>query len=212
MIDRRMDLIFPSPVAVVDTGAQDLCKRYADMIQSNFSEAQEAYLKKFSFISSADNLHKQPEYFDLVNLINNEVKLFVEEGIGISFDDLKLQNMWCNTHLSGSKHHIHWHPNAYLSGVIYLNIPTDPGTIPGDFFFVDPRPAAAMQIPDYKTETQISKQNWWYTPKTGLLIMFPSWLSHGTEPPVLLNGSKRICVSWNYILTKSSQHTMTIGD
>jgi uncharacterized protein (TIGR02466 family) len=95
------------------------------------------------------------------------------------------------------------------SGAFYLDVPAD--SDPGNLFFHDPRPAAAMQVANYTKDTPINYRTWWVTPKNARLVFFPSWLPHGTETPTLKDDEVRMSLSWNYTLTTCSTHTMGLN-
>jgi len=159
--------------------------------------------------TTPDDLNERLEFSSLVSFIEKNVKNFSEEILGINKSDITLHSMWSNVHNSGSKHHYHQHPNSFLSGVYYPYIPQceDPGNI----VFVDPRQAKNMVYADFTKSSCISNRNIWVTPKTGLLLLFPSWLEHGTDPFISLTNEKRVAISFNYQLTNCSEKTMRIS-
>lgn len=208
-MDRKLDLLFSTPVAVIDTDREDLCDKYSALIKSSMIDSERAYLKKFGFYTTNDTLHLDPRFKELVDLIDTEAKKFHEEILGLDHSHLTMQNMWSNTYLDKTRHHIHQHPNAMWSGVFYLDIPEE--SYAGDLFFHDPRPAASMQVANYKKDTQLNYRTWWVVPKKAKLIFFPSWLPHGTEAPSLKENEIRMSLSWNYVLTTCSTHTMGLN-
>lgn len=210
-MERKLDLIYPTPIASMETGRIDLCQKYKTLIINLMSEEDRQTLSFRGFYSTPDNLHERPEFKELFDFIDSENKKFFDEVLYIDPSHLRMQNMWSNTYGNKLKHHVHYHPNAYFSGVFYLDLPTGEDTDPGVLFFHDPRPAAVMQVADYKKESIINYRSWWYIPKVGLMVLFPSWMPHGTNSPVLKPGQNRMSLSWNYILTKASMHTMTLN-
>jgi uncharacterized protein (TIGR02466 family) len=104
----------------------------------------------------------------------------------------QLSGMWAVINKPQSTNNIHNHPFNYLSGVFYLQVPTDSGAL----VFHDPRPQAQVIAPPKKLDESIHtsyRVSW--TPKPNDLIFFPSWLNHEVE----INNSKedRIVISFN---------------
>ena len=208
---RTLDLIYPTPIASIDTGRDVICHYYSKLISASMTANDRAKLELEGFYTTDDDLHTRDEYKELFDLIESENKNFFKDILNINPDHLKMQNMWSNTYSNKTRHHVHQHPNAYFSGVFYLDLPSGPDTDPGKLFFHDPRPAASMQVADYTKETHLNYRSWWYTPKVGLMVLFPSWMPHGTDAPILKDGQKRMSLSWNYVLTTASIHTMKLN-
>ncbi|MEU0030833.1 TIGR02466 family protein [Streptomyces sp. NPDC006335] len=94
---------------------------------------------------------------------------------------------WAVIYHEWGHHKIHAHHDAAWSGVYYVHTETmEPGT--GNLELVDPRPAASSAQPRYSPLTS-------FTPHSGTLIAFPSWLQHWVTP--YIGGSERICVAFN---------------
>ena len=74
----------------------------------------------------------------------------------------------------GSSHDEHTHPGAILSGLLYLQVPKDSAPL----IITDPRPFRKfISLPKLK-DTQTNIAEVLITPKTGLLVMWESWLPH----------------------------------
>jgi uncharacterized protein (TIGR02466 family) len=153
-----------------------------------------------------DNLHLMKNFYALVSVVNMHIKAYSEEVVGVMFEDLTLTAMWSNLHKNGGNHHIHQHPNSFISGVIYLQIPEE-STDAGKILFTDPRVQKNMVFADFIKETSLSNRNIWYQPEEGLILLFPSWLEHGTERFLCPSEERRISLSFNYILNKNVKKT-----
>jgi len=91
----------------------------------------------------------------------------------------------------------HVHPDAHISGVYYVEVPTpvdadadEPG---GSLIFLDPRPGASMQHLKGRRCVQS------YMPTAGGLVLFPSYHMHAVFP--YRCPGERICVAFNARLT-----------
>ena len=106
----------------------------------------------------------------------------------------KLADSWVNIQNKGSKLISHTHPGSVISGVIYLNVDDDSSNI----YFYNPNP----YIKYTKTTldlTQYSYEHIWIKPNIGDLIIFPGWLSHGSDEDINQTET-RIAMSFNTIL------------
>lgn len=204
---KRVDELFPTPIGVIDIENLSLCQTYSDIILDLMNEEDKFELETYSNWCTNDSIQKNPIFKELVDLIDNTAKDFFEDVLGVNKDDVTLSAMWSNVNRRDTQHQIHQHPNSYFSGVIYLNAPRDSGNI----VFVDPRPSKNMAQADHKKESILSSRSWEYTPATGLLLLFPSWLEHGTSRCRLEKDINRISLSFNYTLLKCSEHTMSFN-
>jgi uncharacterized protein (TIGR02466 family) len=97
--------------------------------------------------------------------------------------------MWANVNENGNSNQSHWHPGAFLSAVYYVDSgyggSSDPA-LGGELVFIDPRmPYLRMRTPDLRhsgPDGSADEQETWMRPRPGLLVAFPSFLSHSVRP------------------------------
>ena len=146
---------------------------------------------------SPTNMNRHEEY----GLLTNELFAMQEE----IYRDYGMQpkpglgNMWANINYPGAYNKQHIHPNSQWSGVYYVKVPKNSGSL----FVEDPRPGPNIALP--RRLEGLPKALWRvviYPAVEGQMIMFPSWLPHGVE----INESKekgekgwRVSVSFNFI-------------
>ena len=83
---------------------------------------------------------------------------------------------WANIHDKGGFNQPHIHREAMLSGVFYLTVPAGSGAL----VFHDPRPGTLYSRP---WGGGVNKwERLLFTPKMGVLVLFPHWLEHSVEP------------------------------
>jgi uncharacterized protein (TIGR02466 family) len=201
---------FATPIGFHDTDCADLCKEWASEVLKIIENKEEGCT--FSTTNKGectpDNLHTRKEFQNLIEFVTPYVNSFADEIIGINPEDLTLSCVWSNTHYNGSKHQPHVHPNSFLSGVLYIN--HDPECVEqGNIYFCDPRPAKDMVHADYVRDSIFSDRDIWIEPKLGRLVLFPSWLQHGTHEYVTESKTPRISIAFNYVLNKASTKTMS---
>lgn len=141
---------------------------------------------------SEENLHENQDFLLLRDkILNFSTNAFKYAAVSDDFTPV-ITNMWAIINRPGDYNRSHMHQNNYLSGVFYLKIPHNSGSL----VFFDPRPQAEVISPP-KTENEpinlSSLVNW--DPKENDLIIFPSWLRHEVE--INTSAEDRIVVSFN---------------
>ena len=112
-----------------------------------------------------------------------------------------LANAWANVNRTGNGNEFHTHPGAFWSATYYVDDGGASGdrTLGGEFEIQDPRGVApAMLAPDLTFSFpggQSVGASELIAPRAGLLLMFPSWLSHAVRP--YRGGGTRISVAIN---------------
>ena len=110
-------------------------------------------------------------------------------------------NAWANINRAGDSNEFHVHPGCFWSGVYFVD---DAGcaedkSLGGEFVIMDPRgPGPSMYAPSLCFQgpggnsvgaTEL------LSPRSGIMLMFPSWLSHGVRP--YLGPGDRISIAFN---------------
>lgn len=106
---------------------------------------------------------------------------------------LKLDNSWININKKHNFNAIHDHSHSLFSGVYYVKAEENVG----DIVFFNPSSAHSMCIESatIKTYNAFNSSNHCVTPRTGMLLLFPSWMKHFTNPNQ--TDKDRISISFN---------------
>jgi len=141
----------------------------------------------------------EPEIIALRTMVGEAVEDFVnkfnEENGGGPLPDMRIRMWgWGVIMHEGDINRQHVHPDAKVSGVYYVRVPSgqaggtrdQPG---GSIIFADPRPRAHMN----PTRNQISEIV--ITPKVGMMVLFPSYYEHSVTP--FKGSGPRICIAFN---------------
>jgi len=103
---------------------------------------------------------------------------------------------WANVIEYGQYHTLHCHPNAFWSGVYYVNGNdiVEGHDFSGKLELMDPRPGANLS---YSEKSNLYGR-FLLNPSDGQVILFPSWLQHQVHP--YFGESKRVSVAFNILL------------
>lgn len=141
---------------------------------------------------SKGNLFDFPEVKPFKELVDAAIAE-IAQAIGYSGVKITAANCWANVNPKYASNKIHDHANCLFSGVYYLKTPPNCGNL----MFYDPRPARTFYKPLVSNFTAYTADAVAHTAEAGLLLIFPSWLSHGVEPN--LSDDDRISISFNYV-------------
>ena len=172
MIESTVNGIFPTPVYVskldreltplelkfVDKNKKDFYKNDGNITSNNNYILNE---KPFANIKKDLDLRVQ-DYFNKVLSTTDAVTPYITQS-------------WLNYTETNQFHHKHAHPNSLVSGVFYVNCHEELDKIK---FFNDTYKTIKPEIKDWNL---YNSESWWFTVKTGDIILFPSSLTHMVE-------------------------------
>ncbi|PYJ06689.1 MAG: hypothetical protein DME25_06005 [Verrucomicrobia bacterium] len=109
-------------------------------------------------------------------------------------DQFRLRG-WINVNRAGHFNLLHSHPGCFLSATYYVKVPPDMKG--GEIYFRHPRgPAVAMyETPGIELPWVGRGVGIPFTPATGHLLLFPSWLEHRVE--TFEGTGERISIAFN---------------
>ena len=101
---------------------------------------------------------------------------------------IKLENSWINFGKKGESHIQHVHPGHKISGVYYYRVNRKQGSI----IFQNPNPISnTCEFPSGQTFSSFTE----FVLYDGDIILFPSWLSHGTTKS--RSDEERVSIAFN---------------
>lgn len=175
-------------------------------LNENFADEMLPIAKKYlqNKANINPNWHYKSTYFPgpLGVEVNPDMKVFVDYVNELGFQFMEKQGyilsveklssfVFINEMFKGDSHGTHSHPNAILSGVFYLQVPT--GSAP--LVFHDPRQKKHFIYYPTKFPSETNSNIIQYEPKKGLLLMWESWLEH--EVPKNNSVDGRITIAFN---------------
>ena len=181
MSEFKLDQIFSTPLMSFDYGKID------DDENKFISKCLETTTTNIFNYSSTETYVLDKGLPKIRHFIEESIRTYVETVvIGGKYDeydfDFRITQSWLNKTLRNSDgHHIHNHPNSFISGVFYVRVKPDVDYIvfsrPNQQFFQFP-------IKEYNT---FNSYQWSVGVSEGQLLLFPSTLIHEVKPPKVSN-------------------------
>jgi uncharacterized protein (TIGR02466 family) len=171
-VKATINSIFPTPIYIsklnrtltplelnfVDKNKKDFFKN-----DGNITSKNNYILNEKPFVNIKKELDlKIQDYFDKVVSPANNITPYITQS-------------WLNYTETNQYHHKHAHPNSLVSGVFYINCHEEHDKIK---FFNDNYKTIKLEVKDYNIW---NSESWWFSVKTGDIILFPSSLTHMVE-------------------------------
>ena len=194
-----MHLFFSTPVWINEiNNYEDINRNLKDFIYKEKENKPKGTTK-----SNVKGWHS-----DDFDLKNEDLKNFISEisnSIGVAIKDMdwdlesqlvKITSMWAIINHKDAFNEKHHHGGSALSAAYYVKAEQNAG----DIVFFDPRQANVFHHPTSTSVNEVNAQVKSVTPKSGTLVLFPSYLEHKVNPN--LSNEERIVISFNVSLIK----------
>ena len=171
-MEATINSIFPTPIyisklnrevtnkelAFIDNTKLDVYKN-----EGNTTSNDNYILNNKAFKNLKEDLDlKVQDYFDKIVCSANNITPYITQS-------------WLNYTETNQYHHKHAHPNSLVSGVFYINCDDKFDKIK---FFNDNYKTIKLEVKDWNIW---NSESWWFSVKTGDIILFPSSLTHMVE-------------------------------
>jgi uncharacterized protein (TIGR02466 family) len=136
------------------------------------------FYKNQGNLTSLDNyVLDKKEFKDLKKEIDLRIKDYFNKIIMTSSNVTPyITQSWLNYTETNQYHHKHEHPNSLISGVFYINCNEKFDKI--NFYKKDNYSTIKLETKEWNLWNSPS---WWFSVKTGNIILFPSHLTHAVE-------------------------------
>ena len=172
MIEANINGIFPTPIYISKLN-RDLTSKELSFIdntkydcnknEGNITSNDNYILNQKIFKDLKTDLYlRVQDYFDKVISTANNITPYITQS-------------WLNYTETNQFHHKHTHPNSLVSGVFYINCDDKFDKIK---FFKEDYKTIKPEIKDWNIW---NSESWWFSVKTGDIILFPSSLTHMVE-------------------------------
>jgi len=154
-------------------------------------------LPKLEYVERVNTDFFNKERTISLNKIPSLVKFIEEEVINYSKSTYikkgKLGQYWIQDYKNDDNHPFHCHPGATISGVYYVRANEHAGNLQ----FKNPNPYIDITVWEQEIKSLNNINYFNVPPKKGLLVLFPSWLTHWVLPSNN-NGCIRTSLAFNY--------------
>jgi uncharacterized protein (TIGR02466 family) len=172
MIKSTINAIFPTPVYIskIDRKLTNKELSFIDKTKLDVHKNEGNTTSNDNYILDNKTFKNLKEDLDL------RVKDYFEKVISPT-DAITpyITQSWLNYTETNQYHHKHVHPNSLVSGVFYINCHEELDKIK---FFNDKYSTIKPEVKDWNIW---NSETWWFSVKTGDVILFPSSLFHMVE-------------------------------
>lgn len=190
--------VFPTLISEIPNFITDNeLKKIKNVIQKNIKNLKhhETFGQNDIFNGNAKSSHENTSNFlDLIPFIKNKIYTATQEYVkqsGFKVSN-EIGNSWFNIQKKDSWLDKHTHPGSIISGALFIKTDSKSSKL----FFYNPNPM--INFTSINVRNNYNYEWIYFTPKPKTLILFPSWLQHGSNN-TLNKSSQRIVVSFNYV-------------
>ncbi|MBT0666914.1 hypothetical protein HT136_00835 [Novosphingobium profundi] len=202
--------IFPTPLAsIVHPEAERLCRELTEVILAHEAadpgvshSNQGGWQSQDDFLAWSGEAGAELVAFAIA--FANRMSAVLDPAHGLVAADLDWAfNAWANVNRSGHGNVSHAHPGAYWSAVYWVDDGREPGEedCGGELEFLDPRGSMPLMLaPSIKMRIEgclLAGLRHQVSPKSGTLVLFPSWLLH--QVAVFTGKRPRISIAINLV-------------
>lgn len=205
-LDMKQNNYFPTQVfsyqldeRIAETANTILLKAIYEERSRDQKGIQRSNFRSLGGWHSQNALHRDERFQKLAQMISACCASLSDQNGYDPSRHLEISSMWSIINPPGSSNRSHIHPVSMWSGVYYVHVPDGAG----DIEFTDPRTQQLMMPPRYAPNKRRPVNCWTkvnFTPKPGLLLIFPSWLYHSVSPNMSGEkgaGGDRVIISFN---------------
>ena len=172
MIKSTINGIFPTPIYMSKLDRELTNKELSFIDKTKL----DVYKNEGNTTSNDNYILNNKTFKNLKEDLDLRVKDYFEKVISPT-DSITpyITQSWLNYTEKNQYHHKHVHPNSLVSGVFYINCDKEHDKIK---FFNDKFQTIKPEIKDWNIW---NSETWWFSVKTGDIILFPSSLFHMVE-------------------------------
>jgi uncharacterized protein (TIGR02466 family) len=192
-VKQSVEEVFPTPLWILDIDPQEAAGFNAGLkAEIDKIISPRPQLPMGRNWQTPHDLHTRPAFAEFAKFVEIGARS-VAEYLGMAQYPMMVTGCWANINPPGAHHPTHNHPNNFLSGVYYVDVPGS-GT---DIVFQDPRPTSIM--PWTGKLSRVTANAAVQQARPGRMLMFPSWLRH--HVPTNEGTRERISIAFNLMFT-----------
>jgi uncharacterized protein (TIGR02466 family) len=171
-VKAEISSIFPTPIYISKLN-RELTNEELSFIDKT---KLDVYKNEGNTTSNDVYILDNKEFKNLKKELNLRIQDYFEKVISPTDSIIPyITQSWLNYTETNQYHHKHQHPNSLVSGVFYINCDDKFDKIK---FFNDTYKTIKPEVKDWNIW---NSESWWFSVKTGDVIMFPSSLTHMVE-------------------------------
>jgi hypothetical protein len=184
--------LFPTPVGISNLG-RPFAKEELEFFNNTLNEIVP---NSENSVSIDKHVLNNPAMLDIRAFITNSISAYLEQtNPPKGNSSVYITQSWMNCVNYSESHPAHYHPNSFISGVLYIDAIKEFDKI----FFTNPNmPSITYPV---KHCTIFNSQEWFLPVATGDLLLFPSSLLHKVKTK--LESNKRVSLAFNTFLKGS---------
>jgi uncharacterized protein (TIGR02466 family) len=188
-VEANINGIFPTPIYISKLD-RELTNKELSFIYKN---KLDVYKNEGNTRSNDNDILNHKAFKDLKKDLDLKVQDYFDKVISPSNNITPyITQSWLNYTETNQYHHKHSHPNSLVSGVFYINCHEEHDKIK---FFNDNYKTIRLETKDWNIW---NSETWWFSVKTGDVILFPSSLIHMVETKEGTN--TRISLAFNVFI------------
>jgi uncharacterized protein (TIGR02466 family) len=172
IVEPQISGIFPTPIYI-----SYLNRSFTPSEMEIFQNAEKVTVSNAGNITSANNyILNESGLENIRNILTAHVEEYIKRIHAPKYKMVPyITQSWTNYTKEKEWHHSHEHPNSFISGVLYINANDEHDKITF-------QKKSYQQIKPVSTEYNwYNSESWFYTVKTGMIILFPSSTTHMVE-------------------------------
>jgi uncharacterized protein (TIGR02466 family) len=171
-MEATINSIFPTPIYISKINRELTNKELSFIDKTKL----DVYKNEGNTRSNDNYILNNKEFKDLKTELDLKVQDYFDKIISPANNITPyITQSWLNFTETNQYHHKHSHPNSLVSGVFYINCHEEHDKIK---FFNDKYQTIKPEVKDYNIW---NSETWWFSVKTGDVILFPSSLTHMVE-------------------------------
>jgi uncharacterized protein (TIGR02466 family) len=186
IVEPEISGVFPTPVYI-----SHMDRPFTPSEMEILQNAEQKTVANAGNTTSANNyILNEPGLESIRNILTAHTAEFIKRIYSPKYEIVPyITQSWVNYTKKNQSHQTHEHPNSFISGVLYINANETHDKI-------NLHKKSYQQIKPVPSEWNwYNSDSWFYTVKTGMIILFPSGTTHNVETKE--GDNKRISLAFN---------------
>jgi len=199
-MEPRIISIFPVDLTIYQLTDTALINDTVKDLEKEAKVNVSSYDQTTQVLQTKDRLHKDQKYKQIISWITDRLNDF-KNHYSYQCESFEITSCWANLSPAHSyaTHQLHYHPMSFISGILYL-------TDGSPTYFRDPVVQRNVNSMKLSGNPKLVPDTYGLLPDVGKLVLFPSWLEHGTIMHRLENYN-RLTISFNAIPTGACNYS-----